>query len=392
MSNVRIATLRSWVPTIATLAIVAIVLVALAMLGGRTLPERQGPPIEQLAVERTDLTRGVIALTVRNTGPDPVQVAQAFVNDAYVDLTGGEQPIERLEAVTLRLDYPWQEGQPYLVSLLTATGVVIEHEIPAAVNTPRASGGFFAVMTLLGTYVGIIPVVLGMLFLPTLRRLGQRGTRVLLGVTVGLLVFLAVDATLEGVELAESNGGAFGGPALVVLGAVVAYLSLSAVDHRLRDRQQHAQEPGGLRLALLISTGIGLHNLGEGLAIGAAYAVGELALGAALVIGFTIQNTTEGLAIVSPLTRQRRPTVLQLLGLGILAGAPAIAGALLGAAVNNAELSAFLIGIGVGAIAQVVVQIAPSLRDKAGKILAPATASGITAGLLAMYLTGLFVV
>ncbi|PXY28293.1 hypothetical protein BAY60_18470 [Prauserella muralis] len=258
-------------------------------------------------------------------------------------------------------------------------------------NTPRASGGFFAAMTLLGTYVGIIPVVLGMLFLPTLRRLGQRGTRVLLGVTVGLLVFLAVDATLEGVELAESNGGAFGGPALVVLGAVLAYLALSAVDHRLKDRQQHAEKPGGLRLAVMISAGIGLHNLGEGLAIGAAYAVGELALGAALVIGFTIQNTTEGLAIVSPLTRQRRPTVPQLLGLGILAGAPAIAGALLGAAVNNAELSAFLIGIGVGAIAQVIVQIAPSLRDKTGRLLAPATAGGITAGLLAMYLTGLLV-
>ncbi|MEV0066414.1 MULTISPECIES: ZIP family metal transporter [unclassified Amycolatopsis] len=392
MTDGRTAGLRAWLPAIAGVVLVGIALAALAVLGGRSLPERTGPPIEQLIVEHTQLTPGAIELTLRNTGPDPVQVAQVFVNDTYVDFTGGTGPIQRLGTDTLRLTYPWQNGQPYTVAMLTSTGLAIEHEIPAAVSTPPANGGFFAVMALLGTYVGIIPVVLGMLFLPVLRRIGARGMRLLLALTVGLLAFLAVDATLEGVELAGRGGGAFGGPALVVLGAVLAFLALTAVDHRLKAgrREEEPARATGTRLAVMIAIGVGLHNLGEGLAIGAAYTVGELALGTALVVGFTIQNTTEGLAIVAPLTEQR-PPLLRLLGLGILAGAPAIAGTLVGATVRNAELSAFLLGIGVGAIAQVIIQIAPSLRDRHARMLDPTTIGGAAAGLLAMYLTGLLV-
>ncbi|MPY82007.1 MAG: ZIP family metal transporter [Actinophytocola sp.] len=381
------SSLRIWAPAAGVVALIALTLTALAVLGGRTLPDRAGPPIEELAVEQTLLTPGEIELTVRNTGADPVRVAQVFVNDAYVDFSGGATAIDRLESSTLRLHYPWHAQQPYAISILTSTGAVIEHEIPAAVATPQPDGGFFGLMTLLGTYVGIIPVVLGMLFLPTLRRIGARGVRVLLAVTVGLLAFLAVDATLDAFELAKESGGAFGGPALVVLGGLLAFLALSAIDHRLsRDRT----ETGGLRLALLISIGIGLHNLGEGLAIGTAYAVGELALGVTLVVGFAIHNTTEGLAIVSPLTR-RRPPLGTLLGLGAIAGAPAILGAVIGGTVSNPELSGFLLGIGVGAIAQVIVQLVPAVRDKAGRLLDPATVGGATAGLLAMYLTGLLV-
>lgn len=390
-------TVRSWAPAAGVLTLIGLVLAALAVFGGQTLPERSGPPIEELGVERTELTPGVIELHLRNTGPDPVSVAQVFVNDAYVDFSGAEAPIERLGTATLRLDVPWQDGQPYLVSMLTSTGLVIEHEIPAAVATPQADGSFFGLMVLLGTYVGVIPVVLGMLFLPALRRLGRGAVQVLLAVTVGLLVFLAADAAFDGVELASVAGGAFGGPVLVVLGALLAYLGLTAVDHRLsrasRRSPDTAARPGGERLAWLIAVGIGLHNLGEGLAIGSAYAVGELALGVALVVGFAVHNTTEGLAIVAPLTQADtvRPPLLRLLGLGLVAGAPAIVGALVGATVTNPEVSAFLLGIGVGAIVQVVVQIAPSLRQPGGPGLRPAVAGGVIAGVLAMYLTGLLV-
>ena len=148
---------------------------------------------------------------------------------------------------------------------------------------------------------------------------------------------------------------------------------------------------GGVGLALMIAIGIGLHNLGEGLAIGSAYAIGELALGAFLVVGFAIHNTTEGLAIVAPLTG-RRPPLLTLVGLGLIAGAPAILGAVLGATVNNAELSALLLGVGVGAIVAVIVQIAPRLRapSESGKFGA-LPLGGIAVGLLVMYATGLLV-
>ncbi len=381
-----------WLLAVFAALLVAGALTGLALLAGPSLPDRNGPAIEQLAVERSELTPGTIALTVRNTGPDPVQVAQVFVNDAYVDVTGGSTPIRRLGTETLELDYPWHDGQPYLVSLVTSSGVVLEHQIEAAVTTPRPGARFFGLMALLGTYVGVIPVLLGMLLLPVLRRAGGNVVRALLAVTIGLLAFLAVDGTAEGVELALAAGGAFGGASLVVLGAALAFLLLSAIDRWLRSRQSRlrAGRASGLRLATTIALGIGLHNLGEGLAIGSAYAVGELALGAALVVGFALHNTTEGIAVVTPLTDER-PRPLHLLALGLLAGAPAIVGAVLGAAVNNAELSALLLGIGVGAIVQVILQILPAVRTRTDAALDPVALVGIGGGMLLMFGTGLLV-
>ncbi len=386
------ARLPVWLLGLAAVLFLGGALAGLALLAGPSLPDRTGPPVEQLAVERSVLSPGTIELTVRNTGPDPVQVAQVFVNDAYVDTEGAIQPIGRLHTETVRLDYPWQDGQPYLVSLVTSSGAVIEHEIGAAVATPRADPSFFGVMALLGAYVGILPVMLGMLLLPVLRRAGGAVVRVLLAVTVGLLAFLAVDGAAEGIELAVGAGGPFGGATLVVLGAALAFLVLSGLERWLRTRRQTAQErgAGGLQLASTIALGVGLHNMGEGLAIGAAYALGELALGAALVVGFALHNTTEGLAVVAPLTGSR-PRLLHLLALGLLAGAPAILGAVLGAAVNNAELSSFLLGIGVGAILQVIIQILPAVRARTDAELDPLAIAGVAGGVLIMFSTGLLV-
>jgi hypothetical protein len=198
----RLRRAPAWALLLAVVAVIAAGLGALAVFGGGALPERTGPPIEEIAVERVVLAPGTIEVVLRNTGPDPVTVAQVFVNDTFVDFDGGEQPLGRLEAETLTLRYPWASGQPYAISLLTSTGLVIEHEVPAAVETPVPGAGFFGLMTLLGTYVGVIPVLLGMLVLPVLRRVGGGVVRVLLALTVGLLAFLAVDAALEGLDLA----------------------------------------------------------------------------------------------------------------------------------------------------------------------------------------------
>jgi zinc transporter ZupT len=376
---------RGWVLASAAVLTLGVALFVVGVLGGQTLPQRSGPPIETLAVERAVLSPGTIELTVRNTGPDPVQVGQVAVNDSFVGFTGGEEPIGRLGAGTLRLDVPWQDGQPYLVSILTSTGVVTEHEIPVATATPVLDGNSVGLMVLLGSYVGILPVLLGMLFLPAVRRVSAQTVRVLLALTVGLLAFLAADAAIEAIGLAGQTGAAFGGVALVVLGAGLAFMALTSLDRFVRGSRD------GQRLALMIAIGIGLHNLGEGLAIGSAYAIGALAIGGSLVIGFAIHNTTEGLAVVVPLAG-RPVSVLRLLGLGLLAGAPAVAGTLIGSTVVNTELSAFLLGIGVGAIVQVIVQITPSLRDRASGQIDPVTYGGLAAGALMMYATGLLVV
>ncbi|MET0730194.1 MAG: ZIP family metal transporter [Solirubrobacterales bacterium] len=378
----------TWGLVAGAVALIAAVLIALAVAGGDSLPDRLGPPVEELAVERAELTPGRIDLTLRNTGPDPVRVAQVFVNDAYVNFQGADGSIGRLGSATVELDYPWQEGQPYLISMVTSTGVVIEHEIPAAVETPEADGSLFGLMALLGTYVGIVPVILGMALLPAMRRFQSNWVRVLMAFTVGLLAFLAVDATLEALDLAGGSAGAFGGAELLFLGAGISYLLLIGLDRFLSARKGAAATGG--RLALMIAIGIGLHNLGEGLAIGSAYAIGELALGAFLVVGFAIHNTTEGFAIVAPLTRER-PSLGRLILLGVIAGGPAVIGALIGATVSNAEISVFLLGVGVGAIVQVIGQIAPAMRDGSGRALDAATAAAIAAGAVLFYLTRLLV-
>ncbi|HYF27099.1 MAG TPA: ZIP family metal transporter [Baekduia sp.] len=388
----RLAGAPSWVLALLPLLVVAIAVATFAALDGPGLGDRPGPPVEELAVERTVLQPGVIELHVRNDGPDPVTIAQAVVNDAFVTFGGGEQEIGRLETETVRLQQPWIEGEAYEVALLTSTGATIMHEIGAAVETPDTDVSFLGLMALLGVYVGVIPVALGMLWLPWVRRIPASWMRGVMALTVGLLLVLAVDAWLEGAELGAEGSKALGGTALVALGAVAAYLALSGVGAWLDDRRRAAREQGasGGRLAFLVALGIGLHNLGEGLAIGSAYASGALALGAFLVVGFALHNTTEGLAIVAPIAHQQA-RLRRLAGLGLLAGAPAILGAWIGAVAFNPSAGALLFGLGVGAIAQVIVQLAPSMRDDRGRLLHPGAVGGLLVGMTLMFGTGLLV-
>ena len=389
-----VSDLPVWALAAVPLGLIAVALAAFAILGAPGVDERRGPPLEELAVERTVLRPGEIELTVRNSGPDGVEVSQVSVADAFVDFSAepsGE--IGHLDRQVLKLNYPWQEGSPYAISMLTSTGATIQHEIDVAVETPEADVGFFGLMTLLGTYVGVIPVMLGLLFMPLLRRVEPRWIQLFMAVTIGLLGFLALDGYLEGTEIGQESGGVFGGVELLFLGAGLAYLALTAVDRKIRagTARQRKAGKGGFRLSLMVSIGIGLHNLGEGLAIGSAYAIGSLALGAFLVIGFAIHNTTEGLAIVAPLAREKKIELKKLIALGLIAGAPAILGAVIGAAAYNQELATFLIGVGVGAIVQVIVQLVPSIRDRRGNALHPLSIAGIVAGAAALYLTGLLI-
>ena len=233
--------LPAWVAALVPLLLVVAAVAAFAALDGPGLGERRGPPAEELAVERTVLRPGVIELTVRNDGPDAVRVAQAQVNDAFAQFSGAEEPIGRLGTATVRLRVPWIEGEAYEVALLTSSGGTITHEIPVAVETPAKDLSFFALMALLGVYVGVIPIALGMLWLPWVRRMPPGWLRVVMALTVGLLAFLAIDATLEGLELAGEGSQAFGGATLVFVGAAVSFLLLSGVSAWLARRRAAAR-------------------------------------------------------------------------------------------------------------------------------------------------------
>jgi zinc transporter ZupT len=146
-----------------------------------------------------------------------------------------------------------------------------------------------------------------------------------------------------------------------------------------------------LRLAFLIALGIGLHNLGEGLAIGAAYAQGAVTLGAFLVVGFMLHNTTEGLGIVAPIA-QDRPGLGTLTLAGLLAGGPTIVGAWLGGLAYSPLLGALCLGVGAGAILQVLGVLHRLVaRETPAGLWTPLNALGVVAGLLVMYGTGLLV-
>jgi ZIP family zinc transporter len=391
-TDTALGRIPTWALGLVPLAVIGAAALIFAALGGPGLGDRTGPPVEELAVERTVLRPGEIELTVRNDGPDAVQVAQVIVSDSYVAFDSSDTDLGRLDSTTLGIPYPWIEGEAYEILIVTSTGATIDHEIPAAAETPDADLSFFGLMALLGVYVGVIPVSMGMLWLPFVRRVGEGWLRVLIAFTIGLLAFLAVDSTLEGVEIATEGAQAFGGVALVLLGALASFVALSAVEAGLTARTKRARGAGaaGAYLALLVAIGIGLHNLGEGLAIGSAYAAGALALGAFLVVGFALHNTTEGLAIVAPLAEDR-PKLRRLAMLGLIAGAPAVLGAWIGAAAFNSSVVAFLLGAGAGAIVQVVWQLVPSIRDATGRALNPASAAGVLAGLAVLYATSLLV-
>jgi zinc transporter ZupT len=384
--------LPAWLLGLIPLLLIGGAVGAFALFDGPGLKKRTGPPVERLAVERTVLKPGKIKLNVRNDGPDPVTLAQVIVNDGYTDFSASARELGRLDTSEVSIRYPWVEGEAYDVKLVTSTGVTIDHRIPSAVETPDTDVGFYGLMALLGFYVGVLPVTLGMLWLPFVRRIDPRWLRVLMALTIGLLGFLAIDATLEGLDVASQGSQALGGASLVFLGGLIAYLALSGVESWLEDRGTKAERGHrtGSHVALLVAIAIGLHNLGEGLAIGSAYAVGALALGAFLVIGFALHNTTEGLAIVAPVA-SRPPSIGRLALLGVIAGAPAIVGAWIGASAFNASVAALLLGAGAGAIVQVIQQLVPAIRDRSRRVLYPASVAGILAGFALLYATSLLV-
>lgn len=361
------------------------------LVGGLPRLARGFPPVEELTVERVRLSPGRIVMDVVNGGPDPVTIAQVMVDDAFWahTVTPGRL-VPRLGRATIDISYHWVEGEPHQLRLVSSSGITFDHEIPVATETPAADAAYFLRFALVGVYVGLLPVAIGLCWLPFLRRLERRWIHFALALTAGLLVFLAVETLHEALETAERVAGALQGTGLALLATLGAWLLLQAVGNVGRSGEA---EPGAmrLRLAYLIAIGIGLHNLGEGLAIGAAYAQGAVTLGAFLIVGFMIHNTTEGLGIVAPIA-QDRPSLGTLALAGLIAGGPTIVGAWLGGLAYSPLLGTIALGVGAGAILQVVgVLYRVVARETEGRLWTPLTASGVAAGMLVMYATGLLV-
>jgi zinc transporter ZupT len=396
--EVRWSRSRLWLAGIVPLALLAVlVAVIIRTSPGDRLQGGDVPPVERLSIDRAQLGPDGIVLSVLNDGPDQVTIAQVTVDDAYWAFTASNGTVlKHLGRTSLTIPYPWVAGETHLLKILTSTGTPFEHVIAVAVESPRPDAGYFLTFALIGLYVGVIPVALGLLWFPLASRIGPTGLDVLLALTLGLLAFLLIDTIEEGFDAVASLPSSFQGTALFVAAAVGSWLALDLVGARLKARRARsaatAASPGAV-VALMVAVGIGLHNLGEGLAIGAAFALGEAALGTLLIIGFTLHNTTEGLAIIAPIAKER-PSLLTLVRLGAIGGIPTIAGAWLGGLVYSPVVAVVCLGLGAGAIGQVIHQIARQMAG-AGTVLARFAsvplAAGLFGGFFIMYATGLLV-
>lgn len=365
------------------------VIVSLVVLTGAGLTAKPVAPLESLTIQRIVLQRNLMQVSVVNGGPADVTLAQVMIDDAvWQAVAKPSASIPRLGQATVEVPYPWVEGERHVVKIITANGLIFSGEVPVAALSPQRTAGAAINLGLLGVYVGVIPVGLGLLWFPFLRRLSQGGMRFILSLTVGLLIFLAADTILEALEIAGRLPGAFQGTPLVLFITLLAFLILLAIGARRGGEQSR------LAVAYMIALGIGLHNLGEGLAIGAAFALGEAALGTFLVIGFTLHNITEGVGIGAPVAKER-PALSHFVRLALLAGAPAIIGTLVGGYAYSDLAAVVFLSLGAGAILQVIVEVGRLLsRDtQAGKqpLLSPAALAGLASGIGLMYATALLV-
>lgn len=410
INSTRSRKLLRWISALIPIVALGLMLSLFAYGDPLSLFKADLPPIEALSFERVRITDNGFEVTLINGGPDSVTAAQVMVDDAYWEHT--VQPsrlIPRLGRATLAIPYPWVEGELHVIKLITNTGFTVETEVPVAIETPTPGLQEFLAYGLLGVYVGIIPVALGMLWFPTLKRLKREWLGAILALTVGLLVFLLIDTLLEAIEVAEQLPGVFQGIPLVLFAALFTWIVLLAVGAKRRDGARLDPARQSLYLATLIALGIGLHNLGEGMAIGAAFALGEAALGSFLVIGFTVHNLTEGIGIAAPLLpvsssdngsesdkeQRASPPLGRFVLLTLLAGAPAILGGWIGGFAFSPLLATLFLSIGAGAIWQVIVDVTRLLNKYAERENQPLVSwlnvAGFLVGLAFMYVTAFLV-
>lgn len=351
----------AWVLALIPLVLLGVILAYLVATGGG-LTELAGPPVEKVTFQRVTLPEpGIIRVEVINDGPQEVTIPQVRVDDAYFMFEA--QPsttIPRLGRATFTIYYPWVSEEAHAISLITSLGATFDHTVDVAVQTPQPSLALFGQFGLVGLYVGIVPVALGMLWYPFMRRLDNRATNFILALTVGLLVYLAIGTWLDANEFAAELPAFWQGVPMVIFVGLITLGGLLAFGSLRRGR-----EGTPLGIAYRIAMGIGLHNLGEGLAIGAAFAQGQAALGTFLILGFTLHNITEGVGIAAPIVRHN-PGLKHFALLGLLAGGPAILGAWIGGFAFDPVLATIFLAIGVGAILQVVWEVGKLVaRDSA---------------------------
>ncbi len=255
-----------------------------------------------------------------------------------------------------------------------------------AAGADASTADVLLVVGIIGLFAGIVPVAIGMCWFPFIRRLEPRYLHGFMALAAGVLAFIAIEMTEDALEFAVATAQptlALGLGAIGVLGTFGIMYVVSA----WRQRTMRSTEKSGLGIAYLVAIALGLHSIGEGLGIGVAYVQGDAQLVTLLVLAFVLHNVMEGPTVVAAVARDREtPPLRHFAAMGVIAGGPVVLGGWIGSFAESPLLAVIFFAIAIGAILQVLIEVADLIRFDAERVVTRLNTSTFAVGFALMVL------